>query len=504
MAVGTTVRNVTQTSSITQRVGRGLGWSTTSNLIIRIGNFALSLVMARLIAPDQFGVFAVALTTWSILGTLAEFGLGTDLVRARDFSGRAPTVASVGLMTSGLLAFGMAISAGPIAAAFNSPESAPVIQVMAISLLIFGFSIVPAAYLQREIRQRTLFAVNGAGLVMSGVTMTTFAFLGYGPMALAVGQVASQLAIVVGLYVTTQLPFRLAFDKQIAKESVRFCLPLAAANLLSWLLLSVDNLVVSRMLGPTQLGLYALAFNISSWPMSAVGQSIRVVALPAFSRVDSAEHRSRALIRANGPLWAISLMMGTVLATLAAPIVVLLYGERWTGAAVPLVGLGIFGALRIAFDLIATFLIAVGATRAVLGVQVWWLITMIPIMWLATEWFGLAGAGWAHLVVGVLFVLPAYLYCLKRVQVKPLSLVRAWIIPTVCIIPTAVVCGLIAQTTYRPLTRLVLGGLCALLLYAVPLARWWTARIKELQSGAAEGNRRDRPALNMNEVSHDA
>ena len=209
---------MTQTSSVAQRVGRGLGWSTTSNLVIRIGNFTMSLIMARLIAPEQFGVFAVALTTWSILGTLAEFGLGTDLVRARDFSGRAPTVASVGLITSGLLALGMAIAAGPIAAAFNSPESTPVIQVMAISLLIFGFSIVPAAYLQREIRQRTLFAVNGGGLVISGVTLSTFALLGYGPMALALGQVASQLAIVVGLYVTTRLPLKLALDQKIAKE----------------------------------------------------------------------------------------------------------------------------------------------------------------------------------------------------------------------------------------------------------------------------------------------
>src|SRR5215211_7934981 len=115
---------MTEARPMVQRVGRGLGWSTTSNLVGRIGSFAMSLIMARLIAPEQFGVFAVALTTWSILGTLAEFGLGTDLVLARDFSGRAPTVASVGLITSGLIALSMAIGAGPIAAAFDSPESA--------------------------------------------------------------------------------------------------------------------------------------------------------------------------------------------------------------------------------------------------------------------------------------------------------------------------------------------------------------------------------------------
>jgi O-antigen/teichoic acid export membrane protein len=486
---------MTQTNSTAQRVGRGLGWSTTSNLVLRTGNFTMSLIMARLIAPDQFGVFAVALTTWSILGTLAEFGLGTDLVRARDFRGRAPTVATVGLITSGLLALSMAITAGPIAAVFNSPESAPVIRVMAISLLIFGFSIVPAAYLQREIRQGTLFAVNACGLVASATTMAVLAFLGYGPMALALGQVVSQLVVVVGLYLTARVPISYAFDREIAKESALFCLPLATANLLSWLLLSIDNLVVSRMLGPTQLGLYVLAFNISSWPMNAIGQSIRVVALPAFSHVDSVDQRSRALVTANGPLWAVSLMMGTVLAILAVPIVVLLYGERWAAAAVALVGLGVFGALRVAFDLIVTFLIAAGSTRAVLAVQIWWLVTMVPIMWLLVGWFGLAGASWAHVAVGFIFVLPAYLYCLKRAGVDPFSLIRAWIIPTVCIIPTAIICSVIAWTTYPPLLQLAVGGLAVLILYAAPLARWWIAQIKELQSYSAESS-----PLKMNEV----
>ena len=115
-------------------------------------------------------------------------------------------------MTSGVLALGMASGRSRLQQRSTVRSQRRLSGVMAISLVIFGFSIVPAAYLQREIRQRTLFAVNGFGLVVSAVTMTAFALLGYGPMALALGQVASQLAIVVGLYVTTRLPIRFAFD----------------------------------------------------------------------------------------------------------------------------------------------------------------------------------------------------------------------------------------------------------------------------------------------------
>ena len=79
------------------RIARGLGWSVVANAGLRIGNLLVSMLMARLIAPEQFGVFAVALTVWTILGALAEFGLGSDLVRADDLERRAPTVGSLAL-----------------------------------------------------------------------------------------------------------------------------------------------------------------------------------------------------------------------------------------------------------------------------------------------------------------------------------------------------------------------------------------------------------------------
>ena len=79
------------------RIARGLGWSLVWNVVLRIGNLLVSMLVARLIAPEQFGVFAVALTVWTILGALAEFGLGTDLIRADDLERRAPTVATLAL-----------------------------------------------------------------------------------------------------------------------------------------------------------------------------------------------------------------------------------------------------------------------------------------------------------------------------------------------------------------------------------------------------------------------
>ncbi|MDQ1553227.1 MAG: lipopolysaccharide exporter, partial [Microbacteriaceae bacterium] len=104
-------------------VRRGLLWSTASNMVLRVGNLLVGIVIARLIAPEAFGVFAVALTVWTVLGAVAEFGLGADLVRRADYERHIPTVATVGAALSASIALGMFVGAPTIASLFGSPAA---------------------------------------------------------------------------------------------------------------------------------------------------------------------------------------------------------------------------------------------------------------------------------------------------------------------------------------------------------------------------------------------
>lgn len=465
-----------------QQVTRGLGWSLVSSIALRVGNLMMSIVIARLVAPEAYGVFAVALTVWTVLSALSEFGLGADLVRARDPERRAPTVATLGALIGFVAALGMAIGSSAIAAAFRSPDSATVLLVMSLAPALFGLTIVPAALLQRSYRQRALFAVNGAGLIVSATTIVSLTLAGVGPVALAWGQVACQAVVLVGLHVACRWRPRFGFNSRIARESLAFSAPLAVANLVSWLLITLDNLVVSRELSPVALGFYVLAFNVSSWPMSAVGQAIRVVALPAFSDTDSTQQRNDGLVRSMGPVVLVACFMGLGLATLAGPVVAVLYGDRWASAATALAGLAVFGAIRVVLDLFATFLIAAGDTRQVLVVQVVWLGAMVPSMVLAVRQWGLVGAGWAHVAVAVLVVIPAYAHCLRKVGVDVVRLARESAVPLLALVPAAAVCWWIGQSAQPAAAALILGAAAAVVLYLAPLAPWFRRRLAELRS----------------------
>jgi PST family polysaccharide transporter len=298
-------------------------------------------------------------------------------------------------------------------------------------------------------------------------------------MALAVGKLVEQ-ACTVGLqFAFTRTRLRLGFDRSVARSALAFGLPLSGANALSWLVLNVDYIVIGRTAGAVTLGLYVLAFNLAGGPVNALVQAVRGVALPGFSRLDrtnSAEKfvSSFALVLSAG------LLMSMLLAPLALPTITFVYGTRWLGSVGALGVLAVFGAMRVVFDLMATFLIARGASKPVLLVQVAWVVALVPAMVLGVHAGGLVGAGVAHIVVGFAVVLPAYLLALNRQGVLFPALVRAAGPPIGAAMVAAIAVWATTQATDVPWQALVLGSAVGILIYLALLRRWLRSRLSGL------------------------
>lgn len=460
--------------SLGRAVGGGLAWSTVSNLVLRVGSLATGIVLARILAPEQFGVYAVALTVQSVLMTLADLGLSADLIRSPDHRRLAPTVASLGLTVGGALTIVMIATAQPVANLMGSPAASGAIAVLAVTLVLGSAGVVPYAALQRRFAQRQLFVIALIDFVVgTGITLGLLA-LGWGVMALAVGRVVAQTVTLVLQFVFARERPRYGFDRSVARAVLAFGIPVAGANVLSWSLLNIDNVVIAHVVGATALGFYVLAFNISNWPMSAIGQIVRSIALPLFSRTEGG-----GVLPATAALtWAIALPAGGFLAVLAAPLIVVVYGEKWLPSASVLAALGLFGALRALFDLFASFLLARGASRAVLWTQLVWFVALIPALIVATTSWGIVGAGWVHLGVSLVFVLPAYFIALRRADVSLVGLLRACIVPTVAMLPAAAAGLLVGSLLPGALLALLGGGLAGGIVYAACVLRWFLRRAR--------------------------
>jgi lipopolysaccharide exporter len=462
--------------SLASQVRGGLAWSGLSSLVLRGGNLLLGIALARLLAPEDFGVFAIALTVQAILVTLTDLGLGADLIRAERPEERAPTVATLSLLSGAALTALMVLTAGPVASAMGSADAAPVIVVLSFTLLLSGAGVVPGAYLTRNFQQKKLFLSEGTNFALSTGVAVVLVLAGAGPMALAVSRLVGQMAGTTLQYALLRMRPVWGFDRTVARSALRFGLPLAVANMLSWALLNIDNVVVSRTSGVVALGFYVLAFNVSSWPMTAIGQAIRPVTLAAFARQQDLDP-APSLRRATALSATAAAPVGVLLAVLALPVVTVLYGERWAPSAAALAGLALFGGLRIVLDVLATFLIARGAVSGVLWIQVCWTVALIPAMVLGVRWGGLAGAGWAHLIVGVGLILPIYLVVLRRAGAPVGAVLGNLWQPLLAMVPAGLAGHQVAHQFGHPALAALAGGTVALLLYAALIHRWVRGRL---------------------------
>ena len=483
-------------------VRRGLLWSSMNSFVLRAGSLLIGIALARLLTPEEFGVYAVALTVQLVLITMADLGLGADLIRSAQPDRRAPTVASLGLLSGVVLAAVMMLTAKPLAALLGSPESSGVITVLATTLVLAGAGVVPYAMLNRNFQQKRLFVIAGTDFLVGGVITVSLVLLGWGIMALAVGRVVAQAVALVLQFVLSGTRPRYGIDRSLVGPVLAFGLPLALANLLSWALLGADKVVIARLADPVMLGFYVLAFNISTWPMSGIGQAVRSVALPGFARLPvHPSGRDPSLAAATALAWTVALPAGVLLAALAAPLVTGVYGQRWAPAAPALAALGFFGAFRVLFDLMAAYLMARGRARSVLWIQVLWIGALVPALVLATGNFGISGAGWAHVVVAVAVVLPAYLLAARGSGADIVGVLNALWPPLLAAAPGGLAALAVSDRVEGVWLSLLAGGSAGTAVYAACLYGWVR---RQLPRGRADP-RRGRPGpLSQEPDSHPA
>lgn len=473
------------------RVRRGALWSAGSTMLLRFANITIMAIVARTLSPRDFGVFAVALTVHAIVSSIAELGVASCLVRDEvDPEEIAPTVAAVSLISSVVLAGLMFVFAAPLARALGSADAANPMRVMSLAVVLVGLFAVPGAELAREFRQDKQFAANLLGFAAANSLLLYLALHGGGALSFAWSRVVGQFIIGTTMSMMVERRYVPWISREHLRPILAFGLPLAGANLLNYILLNTDYVFIGNLLGPIELGVYMLAFNISGWSNSLMSTILNSIAMPAFSRVkQDATKLQDALTRAVIALGFIALPICVLTATLAHPLVRSVYGTKWDHAASVLAVLSTYGAISVLCLLLANALSGFGRTNLLLYTQIPWIACLIPAMAVGVHLHGIVGAAWAHIVVICLVALPVYLRMLKRAAPVRLLPVLRGVAP---LLVAAGLAGLAAFLVSRSLSgslvQLLAGGLAGGLVYlvfALPMARDVIGRLPALPSTLA-------------------
>ena len=183
------------------------------------------------------------------------------------------------------------------------------------------------------------------------------------------------------------------------------------------------------MLGSTALGFYVLAFNLSSWPVAMFSLPLRNVAPPTFARLQHEPEAMRSAFRGLvGLLAAVTFPICLLLAGAAEPLIRFVYGDAWAPAASALTWLAVLAAFKILFELAYDYLVVIGASRAILALQVVTLVVLVPALIVGVQLSGISGAAAAQVVVAALVALPLYMILFSRAGVPVRKLLdRLWL-----------------------------------------------------------------------------
>lgn len=316
------------------RAARGVMWTTVQSLVVRLGGFVVFLVLARLLAPAQFGLLAAAQVFIALSRTIAEAGFTRTLVqrpqlRAAHLDSALLVAGVIGLSLTGALV----AAASSIAGLYHLPGLRPVLVALAIVPLFTALSKVPESLLRRQLRFRAVAMRGTWAVVASGVLGIGLALVGAGVWALVAQTLGQVVAAAVVMWVMVGWRPSRHWEWSAIRELMSFGTQVMGISLLTFLNRRSGELLVGIMLGPVALGLFSVGMKILVFCMDLLLWNVQKVALPVFSRVAEQPRRlARAYLRATMVTTFVALPGFTLLGLFGNQLTPLLFGDKWLAA----------------------------------------------------------------------------------------------------------------------------------------------------------------------------
>ena len=405
-----------------------VAWQGLSFVLGKVLVLVATVVLARLLGPAEFGLVSLALVFVGFVEVMADFGVGQALIYRRD-SRRAADAAFACTVVSGLLlAAGTALAAPYLAQALGDPDVTVFLRVLALSFVLGSFGMVPDVLLRRDLLFKRRLVVQLSASATRGIVSVVLALAGAGAWSLVWGQLAAvTVASVVAWAVVRYRPdlrwWRLRWGD--VRPLLVFGAPTAANGLLSTVILNVDYIIVSRVLGATALGYYLLAFRLPEMVIVSVFQVLSQVAFPVFSRARTEPGRlRRGYLRMLRLQTTYGVVVGCVLAAVAPYLVPLLFGPGWSPTVFPLQVLAVYAAFRSLGMGVVDVLKALGRPSLALWASVARLVVLVPALLVATRW-GINGVAVTQVVVAMLFAVVMQVIAGRMLGARPAELLSA-------------------------------------------------------------------------------
>jgi O-antigen/teichoic acid export membrane protein len=401
-------------SDLKHKTAKSILWT-----VVRIGSdylfaFVVFAVLARELGPEAFGVFALAAAFAEVVRVLPAAGLTSALQRAREVPREmADTIfwASLGVAVVG--AAGLALTAGPLAAAVGEPAVAPLLVALGLTLPISAAGGTHIGLMLREFGHRAMATRSVVSNVLGGAAGLAAAWAGWGAWSLVAQRAVTELAgTAMAWQAYPWLPGR-AFSPRVLRELAGYSFSMTYAQVLFVILVRVQDVIIGRFIGTAAVGVYRTAWRTVDLIGQGVITPFAQVALPTLGRLqDDLPAFRKAYLRITSVCAVVAFPAVVGFAVLAPDIIPVIFGRRWIASGPVAQVLG-FMALPFTLNRFAAPALAtLGRSATLAKISTFQLLLTIALS-LAAAPYGLTAMAGAYVLRSYL-VLPLQLRVFKR------------------------------------------------------------------------------------------
>ena len=345
------------------RTASAVTWGTASRLAAQVVQLASIAVLARLIAPADFGLVAIVTTFVGFAMIFTNLGIGAFLVHAHDPSPADMATAFWLNAVSGLALTALFVAvSGPLADAYGQPRLQALVVVGSLSFCL-SLGIVHNALLERSMQFSSLALVEPSAILVSALVAIGLAVAGLGATALVVGHVVATVWKTACLWWMVRWVPRSRPTRSSLRALWSYSGALFGFNVVNYWARNADNLLLGAVAGPGPLAFYSRAYALMLLPVQQVTQVLGRVLFPALTRLRDDEDRlRRGYARSLRLLAAVTFPLSLGLAAAAPAVVGVVLGSRWSEAALLLAILSLSGPAQIVSGTTGALYQAVGRT----------------------------------------------------------------------------------------------------------------------------------------------
>lgn len=452
--------------SLKQKVVIGTFWSSVERFSTQGIHFVVTLVLARILVPKDFGLIGMLAVFIAIADSLIDSGFSLALIRKQDRTDSdKSTVFYFNIATSIVVYFLLYYVAPFVAVFFREPQLTDLMRVLCLVVIINSFAIIPRVIYCASVNFKVQAKATTIAAILSGIIGIAMAFHGVGVWALVFQQLSSAFFNTVLLWLNSRWKPKLLFSWKSFKELYLFGFNLMFVGVAETIYQYSYHIFIGRFFASSQLGHFTQASQIANLPSSNVSSIISRVTYPIMSKIQDENERLSEVYRQLARFIAfIVFPMMCGLAALSYPMIEVLIGNKWHFAAVLMIPLSFSFMFYPIHAINMNVLQVKGQSKLYLKSEMIKKVISIAFL-IGTIPFGIVIMCYGRIVSSVLTLLVNMFYASRQVNIRLLTLIKDLLPVLFLSLGMYMIIWLIIGRLENVFIQLVVGLLMGVLVY---------------------------------------